>query len=83
MVNSKKRTKNPKKKASDNRTPKENQFLKKVGLKITYDLNNKFEDSRLVEWLSWETGIARSALREIMAGRSNPNVLTIHRRMKI
>ena len=56
---------------------KEKLSLKKIGLKISYDLENKFSDKRPVEWLSWETNVARSALREIMAGRSNPKVLTL------
>ncbi|MCY4643790.1 MAG: hypothetical protein OXB88_04155 [Bacteriovoracales bacterium] len=51
--------------------------LKRVGLKVSYDLENRFHEKRPVEWLSWETNIARSALREIMAGRSNPKFLTL------
>ena len=59
------------------RTKEEKQFLKKLGLKISEDLANKFDEARPIEGLSWETGIARSALREIMAGRSNPKILTL------
>lgn len=60
------------------RTKKEKLFLKKLGLKISKDLANKFDEPRPIEWLSWETGIARSAIREIMAGRSNPKILTLN-----
>ena len=56
---------------------KEKRSLKKLGLKISYDLNNRFHEKRPVEWLSWETNIARSALSEIIAGRSNPKSLTL------
>ena len=56
---------------------KEKTSLKKLGLKISYDLKNRFHEKRPLEWLSWETNIARSALREIMAGRSNPKFLTL------
>ena len=56
---------------------KEKRSLKKLGLKISYDLENRFSEKRPVEWLSWETKVARSALREIMAGRSNPKFLTL------
>lgn len=55
----------------------EKRFLKKIGLQIAYDLENRFDEPRPVEWLSWETEIARSALREIIAGRSNPKTLTL------
>ena len=56
---------------------KEKRSLKKISLKISYDLENRFQEKRPIEWLSWETNIARSALREIMAGRSNPKFLTL------
>ena len=56
---------------------KEKRILKKIGLKIAYDLENRLNEKRPVEWLSWEANVARSALREIMAGRSNPKFLTL------
>lgn len=49
-------------------------FLKKVGLKIHKQL---FEQGRSVERLALELGIARSTLREIIAGRSNLRILTL------
>lgn len=52
----------------------EKQLLKKIGLKICRDL---YELDKPVEWLSFETGLARSTLREIIAGRSNVRVLTL------
>ena len=56
---------------------REKKFLKKVGLQVSYDLQNRFEEARPIEWLSWETSVSRSALREIIAGRSNPKVITL------
>jgi transcriptional regulator with XRE-family HTH domain len=65
------------KKLKNEHSKEEKHFLKLLGLKISEDLAKKFETPRPIEWLSWETGIARSALREVMAGRSNPKILTL------
>lgn len=48
-------------------------LLRKIGLRINREL---FEQKKSVEWLAFEADIARSTLREIIAGRSNLRVLT-------
>lgn len=53
----------------------EQQLLKRIGLKINHDL---YEQSKPVEWLALKLGVARSTLREIIAGRSNFRVLTLN-----
>jgi transcriptional regulator with XRE-family HTH domain len=50
------------------------QFLKRLGLRILKDLS---ERGMTVDALALQIGIARSTLREITAGRSNPRVLTL------
>ncbi len=52
----------------------EERFLKKIGLKIH---KNLFDQDKPVEWLAFRAGVARSSIREIMAGRSNPRILTL------
>ena len=47
---------------------------KMVGLKITRDLHAR---NQSVDALAIEVGLARSTLREIVAGRSNPRLLTL------
>ena len=49
-------------------------LLKRVGLKIIKDLNQK---NQSVDALALEIGLARSTLREIIAGRSNPRIMTL------
>jgi transcriptional regulator with XRE-family HTH domain len=49
-------------------------LLKRVGLKIIKDLHQK---NQSVDALALEIGMARSTLREIIAGRSNPRLLTL------
>lgn len=49
-------------------------LLRQIGLRINKDLH---DTNKPVEWLSFETGVARSTLREIIAGRSNLRVLTL------
>lgn len=56
-------------------TDDEQRFLKKIGLRISKTL---FEQGRPVERLAFELGIARSTLREIIAGRSNTRILTLN-----
>ena len=51
-------------------------MLKKLGRKINKSLA---DTDRSVEWLSFESDTARSTLREIIAGRSNPRILTVKR----
>lgn len=51
------------------------QILKKLGLKINKQL---FLQKRSADWLSLKTGVARSTVREIIAGRSNPRILTLN-----
>ena len=55
---------------------KENErlFLRKLGRAIYVEL---YRQERNVDWLSLRTGIARSTLHEIIAGRSNPRILTL------
>ena len=55
-------------------TPADARFLKRVGLKISSDL---YKDAHPVEWLAFRVNIARSSIREIIAGRSNPRLLTL------
>lgn len=50
------------------------QYVKRLGLKLSRELAQKMMS---VETLSFETGLARSSLREIIAGRSNPRVITL------
>ena len=52
----------------------EQRLLKQVGLKINKEL---FQKGQSVEGLSFEIGVARSSIREIIAGRSNPRLLTL------
>ncbi len=55
-------------------TNAETQFLKRLGLKI----NKKLADmNKSAEWLAFQSEIARSTVMEIIAGRSNPRVLTL------
>ena len=49
-------------------------LLRKIGLRINRDL---FGQKKSVEWLAFECDIARSTLREIIAGRSNFRILTL------
>ncbi|MCM2323458.1 MAG: hypothetical protein NDJ90_09375 [Oligoflexia bacterium] len=53
----------------------ERRLLRRIGLKIHKDLH---DSDRPVEWLAFTTGMARSSIREIIAGRSNPRLLTLH-----
>ena len=53
------------------------QYIKKVGLQIVYDLEHGFDEPRPIEWLSWEAGVSRSSLREIMAGRQVAKWITL------
>jgi hypothetical protein len=50
-------------------------LLKQIGLQIHKSL---FENDKPVEWLSFKSGIARSSIREIIAGRSNARILTLN-----
>ena len=50
-------------------------LLKAIGLRIQNDL---YKQERSVEDLSLDCGVARSTLREIIAGRSNPRLMTLH-----
>lgn len=50
------------------------QILKKIGLKIYKDLGKQ---QRSVESFAADLGLARSTLREIIAGRSNVRILTL------
>ena len=47
---------------------------KRIGLKIVRDLHQR---NQSVDRLALDVGMARSTLREIIAGRSNPRVLTL------
>lgn len=49
-------------------------LLKRVGLKIIQDLNQR---NQSVDALALQVGMARSTLREIIAGRSNLRLLTL------
>ncbi|OFZ53027.1 MAG: hypothetical protein A2428_17965 [Bdellovibrionales bacterium RIFOXYC1_FULL_54_43] len=55
-------------------TSSERQALKRIGLRIHKIL---YEQGKSVEWLGFKIGVARSALNEIIAGRSNPKFLTL------
>jgi hypothetical protein len=50
-------------------------LLKQIGLLIHKTL---FETGKPVEWLSFKSGVARSSIREIIAGRSNTRILTLN-----
>lgn len=47
---------------------------KRIGLKIVRDLHQR---NQSVDRLALDVGMARSTLREIIAGRSNPRILTL------
>ncbi|OFZ00877.1 MAG: hypothetical protein A2070_07365 [Bdellovibrionales bacterium GWC1_52_8] len=49
-------------------------IVRRIGLKIHKYL---FENDKPIEWLSFKAGVARSSIREIIAGRSNPRLLTL------
>jgi hypothetical protein len=53
----------------------EKRLLKRVGQKIHKQLHEK---GKPVEWLAFSVGLARSSIREIIAGRSNPKLITLH-----
>lgn len=50
-------------------------MLRRLGLRIQKEL---FEQKKTVEWLAEKSGVARSTLHEIIAGRSNPRIGTLH-----
>ena len=50
-------------------------LMKQIGLLIHKTL---FESDKPVEWLSFKSGVARSSIREIIAGRSNTRILTLN-----
>ncbi len=50
-------------------------LLKQIGLLVHKCL---FEKEKPVEWLSFKSGVARSSIREIIAGRSNTRILTLN-----
>jgi hypothetical protein len=52
----------------------EQQILKQIGLKIHRELYRK---EKTTESLSAEIGLARSTIREVIAGRSNVRVLNL------
>ncbi|HUP57716.1 MAG TPA: hypothetical protein VM598_09710 [Bdellovibrionota bacterium] len=52
----------------------EQQILKQIGLKIHREL---FRQEKTTESLSTEIGLARSTIREVIAGRSNVRVLNL------
>jgi len=71
---------NGKKKApprkSPNRTSRpEEILLRQIGLLIHRTL---FDLGKPVEWLSFKSGVARSTIREIIAGRSNSRIATLN-----
>jgi transcriptional regulator with XRE-family HTH domain len=56
-------------------TDPEQQLLRRLGHQISRDLARS---EMKVEDLAYKASIARSTLREILAGRSNPRVLTLN-----
>ena len=56
-------------------TEEDTRMLKRIGLSIARNLN---EQGRSVEDLALQLSIARSTLREIIAGRSNARILTLN-----
>jgi len=55
-------------------TIKRSPLLKQLGNRIVKDLASRHMS---VDALALEIGVARSTLREIAAGRSNPRILTL------
>jgi hypothetical protein len=53
----------------------EQMLLKQIGLLVHKIL---FERGKPVEWLSFKSGVARSSIREVIAGRSNARILTLN-----
>ncbi len=56
-------------------TKSEQLLLKQIGLQIHKAL---YKNEKPVEWLSFKSGVARSSIREIIAGRSNARILTLN-----
>jgi ribosome-binding protein aMBF1 (putative translation factor) len=52
----------------------EKKLLKSIGLRIQKELHDQ---KKSLEWLAFTIGISRSALQEIVAGRSNIKILTL------
>ena len=50
-----------------------------IGKKIKRDLKEGFGGIDTIEKLSFESDVARSTIREIMKGNSDPRVSTLHR----
>ncbi len=50
-------------------------LLRQIGRLLHQTL---YEQKRPVEWLSFKSGVARSTIREIIAGRSNPRIATLN-----
>lgn len=56
-------------------TPGEKQLLKRLGIKISKKLSDL---DKSAEWLAFQSEVARSTVMEIIAGRSNPRLLTLN-----
>ena len=72
------KSKSPKNRRSKSRefitTPLERKLLKTLGLQIQNELHKQ---NKSLEWLAVQIGLSRSALQEIVAGRSNFRFLTL------
>ena len=58
------------------RNQAEEKFLKNVGRKIHKDL---YDLNKPVEWLAWESGVARSTIQRIFDANRNVGLLTLDR----
>ena len=74
-MNSNEKKKAPQRKPKNRTTRAEEILLRQIGLLIHKTL---FDLGKPVEWLSFKSGVARSTIREIIAGRSNSRIATIN-----
>ena len=58
------------------RNKSEEQLLKKIGRKIHRDL---YDLDKPVEWLGWESGVARSTIQRVFDANRNVGILTLDR----
>ena len=54
---------------------KERLLLKRIGLRISKELSRQDKNP---DWLAFHTGLARSAVQQIIAGRSNVKALSLN-----
>ena len=61
------------------RNEAERKLLRKIGQNIRKDLHNS---NKSIEWLSWESEVARSTVQRVFRAEGNTGVLTLDRLVK-